>query len=466
MKTLLMPMSPSSPPPGARTHATSLVALMLLAVAAVAALAFWDHQRESAAALDDFAREQATLAGSVASELATRLAAVRRDDPAPPPATLLEGAARVERPGAARILLLGPDGQTLRGTDGSEVACDDVERALAAGDGSVWLSRETAASLGLPPRRAAAGLGRVDAGALGKWGIAVVVSAERVRDREQRALVRLALGVLVAAGLVFLFGTAALKKQREGLLLERELALEALGRQRDAELAAASRAATMGTLAMGIAHEVSTPLGIIAGRGEQLLARTSGDERASRAAQAILEQTERIRTTIRGFLDLVRGEEPALGDIDPAAVIDGAVALVAHRFATAGVTLAQDVAPDLPAIHGDLPMLEQAVVNLLLNACDASGRGGHVQVKALRDGARLAFTVRDDGPGIAPADAARAMEPFFTTKPRGQGTGLGLAIANEIVKLHRGELRLAPVTSRGTCASIILPIPAAVSHAA
>ena len=294
----------------------------------------------------------------------------------------------------------------------------------------------------------------------------MVTSAERVRDRERRARFRLSLGVLLTAGLVCAFGTAALRRQRRGLLLERELSLAALARERDAELATASRAATLGTLAMGIAHEVGTPLGVISGRAEQLLARATDDERSARAVRAILDQTERIRRVIRAFLDVVRGEAPALGDTPPASVLEGAASLVEHRFAAAGVVLEKRVEPDLPRIHGDAAMLQQAIVNLLLNACDACDRGGRVEAVAAREGGRVVLTVTDDGCGITKENAARATEPFFTTKAPGQGSGLGLAITHEIVKLHRGELSLAPASPRGTQATISLPVPEGGANAA
>jgi signal transduction histidine kinase len=447
----------------AAARAPSLVVLMVLAVAAVAALAYWDEQRESAAALDDFAEEQARLAAAVASELGARLSTMPPAATPVPIAELLHGAPRFEQPGAMRILVMGPEG-ALHDTDGHEVESEPVRGALGAGRTSVWLGRPEAAALGLRPRRAAAGLRTFDAGPLGRWGVAVVSSAERVRDREQRAHLRLALGVPLAGALVFLFGSVALRRQRRGLLLERELAIEALGRERDAELATASRAATMGTLAMGIAHEVGTPLGIIAGRAEQLAPRVEADERAARAVRAILEQTDRIRGVVRGFLDAARGEAPALADTPPAAVVDGAVALVGHRLTAAGVALSRRAAEGLPAIRVDVPMLQHAIVNLLLNACDACGPGGHVLVEIERDGEKLTFTVRDDGPGITEEAAARATEPFFTTK--GHGSGLGLAIANEIVKLHRGSLRLRPTSPRGTAASITLPVPKASADVA
>ena len=448
-----MTMTPSPPAPGeprarhdAFKQAPSLILFMFLAVAAVGLLAFWGEERESAAGLEDFAHEQAMLASSIASELLVI-----------PPAKLIEGAARMERPGVVRVLLLDLRGDDFLTTTGQVIHSAPIRAAIAAGQPSVWLGRDDATALGLPHRRAAVGLAQIDIGPLGRWGIAVANSAERERDRDIRARWRLVLSVLAAAGLVFAFGSIALRKQRQGLILAGELALTDLRRERDGRLASASRAATMGTLAMGIAHEVSTPLGIIVGRAEQLLPRLSEDERGARSLRAILAQGERIRHVIQGFLDLARGGTPSLGDVDPAAVLGGAIALVEHRFAAAEIALTQKITPDLPRIHGDLAMLEQALVNLLLNACDACKPRGHVLASALVDGDRVAFTVVDDGSGITLENAARATEPFFTTKPAGHGTGLGLAIANEIVKLHRGTLLIEPASPRGTRASVFLP---------
>jgi signal transduction histidine kinase len=111
-------------------------------------------------------------------------------------------------------------------------------------------------------------------------------------------------------------------------------------------------------------------------------------------------------------------------------------------------------------------MVEQAIVNLLLNACDASTRGARVVAGIHDDGDRVAFTVRDEGSGIPPEIAARVTEPFFTTKPEGKGSGLGLAITSEIVKLHHGELLLRAASPRGTIASIVIPIRGELRDAA
>jgi len=147
--------------------------------------------------------------------------------------------------------------------------------------------------------------------------------------------------------------------------------------------------------------------------------------------------------------------------------LEGAVALVEHRFAKADVALRADVASDLPVIHGDPRLLEHAVVNLLLNACDACASGGAVVVSARAgDGDRgLVVAVVDDGPGISQVDAGRVLEPFFSTKPSGQGTGIGLALVQEIVASHRGSLALESVAPHGTRATIKLPSSEESAHA-
>jgi signal transduction histidine kinase len=309
-----------------------------------------------------------------------------------------------------------------------------------------------------------AGLAHLDAGGLGRWGVVSVTSAARERDREKRAIWRLVLGVMLASGLVLVFGGAALRKQRKELDLERELAIAEVQRQRDEELLRAGRVATMGTFAMGIAHEVSTPLAVIVGRAEQLLARFAEDERAEKSAQTILKQADRIQHIVRRFLDMARGGPPTLEQVDPVAIVRAAAAAVEHRFAKARVQLTTDLPGATPHIQGDRDLLEHALVNLLLNACEACDEGGHVEVTVRADTERVAFVVTDDGPGISPEAAARAAEPFFTTKAAGSGTGLGLAIATEIVKSHRGELTLTPDARRGTRARIEIPIAGGGVH--
>jgi signal transduction histidine kinase len=288
------------------------------------------------------------------------------------------------------------------------------------------------------------GIATVDAGELGRWRLATVVSANRLRAREERARFRLIFGVLTAGGLVAAFGALALRRQRRELELSRRLAVAAVEREHETRLEHANRAATLGTFAMGIAHEISTPAAVIQGRAEQLLARA--------------DQASRVLGVVRAFLALARGAANTAESVVPAALVDGALHLVDHRLSKAGVVVERRVPSDLPVVQGDRRLLEHALTNLLLNASDASAPGGRVVVGVRPERERVIFEVLDDGSGISPEHAAHVMEPFFTTKAAGQGTGLGLAIASEIVRAHRGTLELVAREPRGTRAAISLPL--------
>lgn len=429
---------------------------MVLSILAFGAIAAWDERREAASALDDFAVEQSALAREAASALSAQLDA---GDAAP--ATLTARAARVafavERPGAIVALVQAPGGPLLTTISGATVRCPPIEAAFARGDEWVKLTREEAAALGLPARMAIAGLALATAGSRGAWRVATVATALRVRDREVRAMWRLVLGFALTSALVGGFGLLAQSKQKKELELARHLAHAEAMQQRDERLVRADKLATLGALATGIAHEVSTPLGVIVGRAEQLLPKVAGDERAQRSVNIILEQSDRITRIVRAFLTLARGGTPSLEKVSPATVARSAVELVEHRFTKSNVELTSEIPEDLPRVACDPKLFEQVLVNLLLNACDACSDGGHVRLAVLRRAERIAFVVTDDGHGITDEVAKRATEPFFTTKSENAGTGLGLAIANEIVKHHHGELTLTSSDrARGTRATVEL----------
>ena len=431
----------------------ALIGAMAATVATVAGVAYWDAERESAAALQDFAQEQNTLAAALGSALRIHATAGRPIDQS----AVLTEMRSVEHARSLAILLHRPGEATFRATDGRQLSSRRLVEALAAGQAVVRIPREEAGAFGLPSRTALAGLSTVDGGPSGTWDVVAVASAERHRDREFWARRRLVLSVFTAAGLVLAFGGLAMRTQRKELVLQRELAVASIQQRRDERLERANKAAVMGTLAMGVAHEISTPLGVIAARAEQMMPKVATDERLSAGVQAILSQTERINQVIRGLLGLARGETPSTERLYPRTLIQNAVDLVEHRFAKAGVPLHHTVDPTVPTVMGDPRLLEHAIVNLLLNACDACKGGGEVVVSVQTKDGELEIAVEDTGTGISLADVGRALEPFFTTKGRDGGTGLGLTIAHEIVANHRGRLVFSNVEPRGTRAAILLP---------
>ena len=450
--------------------------LMALSVAVVALASLRDESEAATASLADFAEAQTTLAEVTAAGLSVELSRTpipgERGGPEAASADvaadgseasaramrrLIAGSAWLER--RAVVLVLPPHADEFRRVDGNLVRSTVLREAVRADRSSIFLTRAQAAALGLPYRSAMAGIAVVTLPSTLRWAVVVARSARPERDRQARARWRLVLGATLVGLLMVGFASVALRTQRREFELQQALIASDLQRAREEHLAREGRAAMMLTFAAGVAHEVSTPLSVIAGRAEQIEWR-SHDERTSRAATAILEQTERIRGVIRGFLQLARGGDPVLERVAPAAVVRAAIGLAQHRFSEAGVGLEARISDSLSMISGDARLLEQALVNLLLNACDACERGGEVEVHASVDGTSAMFAVLDDGKGISDEIMARVLEPFFTTKPTEEGTGLGLAITSEIVAIHRGTLKLEPRDPRGTIATMRVPTDA------
>ena len=409
-----------------------LFVAMVVAVATVAFTLYLDARREGAAALSDFARDQAALAEAAAN--------------------LRESNALSSLEQSGELVVVIEQNGILRRPSGAVVTSAPLAQAVGDGKRTLVLDHQYAGAMGLPPRTAVAGIARSRDGR----SIVVVATASRVRDREIRAQDRLVLGIVLAALLAFGFGGVALYLQRKENVLERELAAKEVEKQGEGRLARADKLATMGAFATGIAHEIATPLGVIAARAEMVANRAS-DEKGARAAAAILEQTDKIRGIIKTFLSVARGEPPPRLRIHPRELVKQAARMVEHRYAAAGVTLETQIQPDVPEIAGEPRLLEQALVNLLLNACDASRPQQTVRAHVTAEAGRVCLVVEDQGTGISPEVAARAIEPFFTTKAEGAGTGLGLVIANEIAKHHQGRFIIRHRDGGGTEARLELP---------
>ena len=396
------------------------VALTIVVVAAIGGLVYVDEIERSDAALEDLGERQVELARVVAL------------DPTPAHTQLTDS-----------VVELAPPNGRFAPVDLPEL--HGVARV-------VRLDPERAALLGLPARTAMVGLARTNDGGT----IAIATSGAHQRDRDRAGRMRVLLSMVLAATVMSAFSFAIWRRQRHEAQLARDLAVAETARARDAELDRLHRAATMAALGSGVAHELATPLGVIVGRAEQLAARFAGDERATKSVQVILEQTEYIDQVVRGLLSLARGAPIAMQPTEANALVQEAAALVEHRFTRANVTLEPHVAAQLPEIRCEPLLFKHALINLLLNACDASPAKSTVRVDVTADHAEMAFVVTDEGNGIPPQLAARATEPFFTTKAT--GTGLGLAIANEIAKTHRGTLDLSQRSPHGTRACIKIPI--------
>ncbi len=219
--------------------------------------------------------------------------------------------------------------------------------------------------------------------------------------------------------------------------------------------------AAIGQLVSGIAHELNNPLTGILGYAQLLLGRGLAPAQQAEA-QKIYEEAERASHIVKNLLLFARETQPERLPVDLNEVVERALALRSYELKVEDIAVARELDPELPRTRADPIQIQQAVLNLVVNAEQAilEGRGrGTIRVRTARLGAaRLLLEVSDDGPGIDSRIVSRIFDPFFTTKAPGVGTGLGLSIVYGIVQQHSGEISVESLPGRGARFRVELPL--------
>ncbi|HEX7842702.1 MAG TPA: HAMP domain-containing sensor histidine kinase [Kofleriaceae bacterium] len=248
-------------------------------------------------------------------------------------------------------------------------------------------------------------------------------------------------------------------------------------RQNEAKLALEQRLgqteklATLGQLAAEIAHEVGTPLNVIAGRARSIQRKSKDPDTVEKNAGIIAEQTARITRIIQRLLDFTRRKvgTAAPAEVDLNDIAASTIELLAGQFASARVKVRIERTAQPARIAGDADRLQQVLINLLLNAVQAMPDGGSLVVETTRlqrarpglEGSAeqefIAIAVADTGVGIPAEIKDRIFDPFYTTKEGRGGTGLGLAVVSGIVKEHDGWIDVDDGKPAGTVFRVYLP---------
>jgi two-component system, NtrC family, sensor kinase len=231
--------------------------------------------------------------------------------------------------------------------------------------------------------------------------------------------------------------------------------------RRQEVLVQSHKLSAVGTLTAGVAHELNNPINNITLTAEMLREdyRTLSDEERLDMVNDLVEQAGRAQRTVRNLLDFARESEITSQRIDLGELLSRTASLAANQIKLSGAKITVEVPPNLPPIHGDAQSLSQVLVNLLLNALDAVGKGGHVRIaaNATKEKGFVLVTVSDDGHGIPAHVLPKIFDPFFTTKVRGRGTGLGLSVSLGIVRQHGGDIRVESTPGIGTTFTVLLP---------
>lgn len=228
--------------------------------------------------------------------------------------------------------------------------------------------------------------------------------------------------------------------------------LERIGSQ----LQVSERLAALGRVTAGVAHEVKNPLNSMRLWLEVLKGNMPVDPEHQQAVKMLDSEIDRLDRAVKTFLNFTRPVELKLEETDLRSLLEEVLDAARPSVTKAGLELSFDYPPEFPPVLVDRQLIHQAVLNLILNACDFTPRGGHVGIDLRRSADFAVISVRDSGKGISQQDRQKIFQLFFTTRPG--GTGIGLANTFRFVQLHNGRIEFESEVGRGTTFRVELPL--------
>jgi two-component system NtrC family sensor kinase len=261
-----------------------------------------------------------------------------------------------------------------------------------------------------------------------------------------------------------------------GELNEAANLLEARVAERTEQLKAAhqkllhnDRLASLGQLAASVAHEINNPISGVLNLS-MLLERImkegkvppGREEECKKYLARISQETGRVGRIVCDLLAFSRRSKPQRADADLNYVVKTTVSLVGHKLKLNETQVELDLAANLPHVKCDSSQIQQVILNLVLNAAEATharpGATVSVVTRLTTDGRMVELLVKDNGEGIAPENLRKIFDPFFTTKPEGKGVGLGLAVVYGIIQAHDGDIDVQSTVGMGTVFTVSLPL--------
>ena len=252
----------------------------------------------------------------------------------------------------------------------------------------------------------------------------------------------------------------ALQQSVRGLIQNVDETQTELQKSRES-LLQADKMALVGKLAAGMAHSIRNPFTSVKMRLFSLNRSLEFTDTQKEDFDVISEEIRHIDTIVQNFLEFSRPPKLKIQTVSPSVVVDQAITLLKHRLKSYDVEVTIEREQSLPQIDADPEQLKEALVNLIVNACEAIVKNGSIVIREQEavspSQERLSvIRVSDDGPGIPESIRDKVLQPFFTTKE--EGTGLGLSIAVRILEEHHGRLDIESNPGGGTTFIISLPI--------
>ncbi len=250
------------------------------------------------------------------------------------------------------------------------------------------------------------------------------------------------------------------------LLSKLELARRRVERYHYEQMKRADRLASIGEMAAGIAHEIKNPLAGIAGVIQVIKKDMLVGDQKKAVLDEVLSQVERMDKAVRNLLSFARPPEPKMTLVDINELIGKLLDFLAPQFAKNSILAERRLATGLPWLTLDPDLVQQALINIALNAIQAMPEGGKfiVETKSTKpsgdEPGSVEIVFMDTGKGISTENLGRIFGPFFTT--RQQGTGLGLSITQRIIEQHNGEINVTSAPGKGAVFTISFPYPQSV----
>lgn len=213
----------------------------------------------------------------------------------------------------------------------------------------------------------------------------------------------------------------------------------------------------LGLLAAEVAHEIRNPLTVMKLLYHSLNLKFPENDPRTKDTKIIEAKIEHLNKIVEQILDFARTTEPKFAPVSLNELVDELGLLVRHKLANQNIDMVRQLQADLPTVPGDAPQLEQAFLNLILNATEAMPKGGTLTVKTSAVKGRVAIEFKDTGAGMSEEMQRQAFTAVLSTT-KAKGTGLGLAIVGRIIETHRGTIQIKSRAGRGTAIIISLPI--------
>ena len=227
------------------------------------------------------------------------------------------------------------------------------------------------------------------------------------------------------------------------------------------QMATADRLAAVGQLASGFAHEIGTPLSVIAGNAELLLMELPEESPIREELNIIIRQVDRVSTLLQRLLQFAKRPVGKKEKVDINALIKEVIKFVRKQLQRCNIGVKLDLTKEKSIVFGNPQQLEQVVLNILMNAWQAIEKNGRIKIKTYLSDAsreqRVYIDIEDTGCGIPKETHKYIFNPFFTTKEPGKGSGLGLSVCHSIIAEHKGEIRAKSEINKGTKFTVIIP---------